>query len=388
MRLSEEEVKKYYGVSLESLLKEESKQAKNMVLLIRNYELKVQSTAGKPILDYLVYSHHILGKSLRRLGSEMGVSVNRVIDIFDRLDFPKLDKIESSKIACEQNLKDEDYSKKVREKISKSVKNLWKDPEYRRRGIKQLNNTRERAREAHRYRFEHDQNYRSNCINKMKDTMKGEKYREKQSRRMKQYILEHPEFMKKIHEKARNQLLRKWQDPLQREKGLIQLKKAREAQEGKIKKLWYNCSFREEKKQFLRFGIFGYRRDIGFEAKSMMEANLARIFMHSNREFGHEFLLYSSDGRSSSMDFLVPDKMNRPIIYNILSSLRSEVDIRRYFQIMQEYPGYKFKEITLKKYFRLESFFKEKINNSSRFCGWECRGDNLRVSPLKYGEIV
>ena len=182
-------------------------------------------------------------------------------------------------------------------------------------------------------------------------------------------------------EAVRRELYERWQDPKFRKRNAEAVRNAR---------------FNPENLSLYKLPtIQGYRKDIGFEAQSSWEANLARIFQYLETEYyPHEKFdlnvsdkyggLFDSDKTSVQIDFLVRNQRGKLILYEIMAShLEGEKDLAKLEMLVEQYP-LPLRIITPKKYHRLERLFKEKIQNSEEFFGWEDSKDNLITNPEKY----
>jgi hypothetical protein len=142
--------------------------------------------------------------------------------------------------------------------------------------------------------------------------------------------------------------------------------------------------------------IAGIRGDLGFHAKSMLEANIARVFrlqgyvFHTNTalhvqvtdEFAH---LFTQPTTQFNVDFITTQN-GRTCIYEIM--IHPEKDDRREAKLAmakQQYPEVTFIVIDRTRYDEYQRDFEEVVNESPEFAGWERRGFNLRTHPQIFG---
>ena len=82
------------------------------------------------------------------------------------------------------------------------------------------------------------------------------------------------------------------------------------------------------------------------------------------------------------MDVLTRNSRGKLEGYQILPRPQEKSYIKA--ELLREQYGVKLTIITEERYERIESWFKEKIENDSRFSGWETKKDNIKTNPKKY----
>ena len=166
---------------------------------------------------------------------------------------------------------------------------------------------------------------------------------------------------------------------------------------------WQDPKFRKRNAEAVRqtekTPVRGHRRDINLNADSMMEANLARIFLYCGRIFSHKIIvtlkvdknhreLFDSDETNITFDFAVQNQTGKLRIYEVASNFyTNESQIAKLEMALQQHPSVDFRFISPDKYKRLERYFKTKIENSPHFSGWETTKSNLKKNPERYGHI-
>ncbi|HYD34634.1 MAG TPA: hypothetical protein VD999_01060 [Vitreimonas sp.] len=270
--------------------------------------------------------------------------------------------------------KNPEFRAKMAQKASRQFSELWKNPEFRAfisdqsRGIMtRLNQDpsfKQRQAEA-RLEREEDEEYQARISETRRqlalEFWQREDYRDKQTT---------------AHEEL-------WQDPEYR------------AHMEEIKRQqWNDLTFREK---LILPTQYGYRSDIGFFAQSAMEANVARVFMHSGKEFmvgmvlelqvTEEFSdLFNGPFTRFNVDFTLTDRSSRTVIYELMAHPFEDPEgWAKLTMAQQQYPDIIFKVIDQKLYKRLQNRFEDAINNSAKFHGWEKTGFNLRTNPDLFG---
>jgi hypothetical protein len=162
--------------------------------------------------------------------------------------------------------------------------------------------------------------------------------------------------------------------------------------------------FPETKKQVSSagLGISGYRRDIGYHVKSTWEANYARILMFEGIEYEYEPQTFelrvtpdfskTFDGRKRTTytpDFHLLGTNTYVEIMAAWGVHKGRKALAKLILFENQYSDLELKTIKVLEYRALESEYRNKINNNSRFCGWEWgsrkSGDNLATNPEKFG---
>ena len=177
-----------------------------------------------------------------------------------------------------------------------------------------------------------------------------------------------------------------------------------------VKANWQDQEFRERHAEAVRTArlkpenidkyylptIHGYRRDIQLNTQSCWEANLARVLLYTGREFTHqqnfrlklrdEFqeLFGGNDVTETNIDFTTIDNRGNFVLYEIMSHpLEDEKSWAKLEMVAEQY-AMRVVPIGLRFYRKIEHRFKERINGSSYFAGWEDKEDNLRTNSRKY----
>lgn len=262
----------------------------------------------------------------------------------------------------------------VRQKLSDAQKKNWENPEYRERmsavgqAVFKRPDVIEKRVAAVRAKWEEDPDYRERVLKALKEAHTD------------------PEIRERSRQALAIAVEKRWSDP-----------EARRAMGEFFKSIRTNPAYIDK---FKVPSIQGVRRDIGFNAQSSWEANIARILMYSGRNFyrGEVFSLSvpesyasaipTSDGITNFVaDFIVEDPRGNLVAYEIMAhpyenpSGWAKVEL-----LAEQYPTLPVRLITEPLYYRLEKLYKAKINHDERFCGWEDQYSNLRKDPDKFGE--
>ncbi len=141
----------------------------------------------------------------------------------------------------------------------------------------------------------------------------------------------------------------------------------------------------------------GFRKDIGFDSRSMWEANLARILKHLNFKIephvdfnlnipGELKGIFKSDNTNITSDFSAISTKGRHYYYEILARPYDRpVDKAKLDLLRKQLPeNAKLIVITEKRYAALENAFADRVASDSRFIGWETTKDNISTSPEKW----
>ncbi len=260
---------------------------------------------------------------------------------------------------------------------------LWQDPEFR-----------ERHRKAMKRRW-NDREYRDKITGMMKEKWADPVSRkeilrlirkgiseywadpEKVARRLESITPEQKRIMSEIHREVATRL---WSDPEYRE---MMLNSGR--------RTWKRRGYEDFRSEFLPT-YSGFRRDIGYNAKSCWEANIARILIFSGRKFtrnvpleleieeGYEGII--SPGNSTFfVDFLSEDKRGKFRIYEIIAHyFENPVGIAKAEMLLHQYPNMPITIIDQKVYSRFRKLFRDRINSDSRFVAWEETGHNIKTN--------
>ena len=142
--------------------------------------------------------------------------------------------------------------------------------------------------------------------------------------------------------------------------------------------------------------INGYRRDIQLNTQSCWEANLTRVLLYTGREFAHQQkfrlrlrdkfreLFNGTEVTETNIDFTTIDNRGNFVLYEIMSHPLEDEKSRAKLEMVAEQYAVRVVPISLRFYRKIESRFKERINDSSYFAGWEDKEDNLRTNSRKY----
>lgn len=289
-----------------------------------------------------------------------------------------------------------------------AAKRKWDDPGFR---AKQANSSR-----ATMYRLKQDPEFqkkeaaaRSAVFRNLWENNPefGQKVADR-SRRQCYERWQNPEFRQRHHEGLEKELERRWHDP---EASPGFRKQFAETHAESTQKTWRNAKFREriaEASRDARYrpenlnskvhipSIHGYRRDIGFYAQSMWEANLARVLIYGHASFSWRKtfrLTVPADYRETigtketdiTVDFAVRDVRDRTTLYEIVAKPIAEAVKRAKLDLLrQQFPQFALIAVDPKYYEALRKEFAAKINHSRYLCGWETKQDNVRTSPAKY----
>ncbi len=347
---------------------------------LKKYEAKIHQLPLS-IVDNLFLEHQDSNKSLTAMANRIGIGRLALVKIFNYYHLP----IKTSTEGVRENWKDPEFRERHAEATRGELYKRWKNPEFRERHAeatrgelyKRWKNPefRERHAEATRENWK-DKDFRRRNVEATRKNWKDPEFRERQAEAVRQ----------------------NWKDPEFRRRNA-------EA----VRQNWKNEEFRERQAEATRTArldpanlsryklptLQGYRKDIGFEAQSAWEANLARVFQYTGREYHpHEKFdlhisekykdLFKSDKTSVQIDFVVRDLRERLVLYEIMASpLEDEKSWAKLEMLVEQY-NLPLRIITQEKYHRLEKYFKEKIQNSSAFCGWETYQDNILTDPEKY----
>ena len=162
-----------------------------------------------------------------------------------------------------------------------------------------------------------------------------------------------------------------------------------------VREYWDNASFEDFRKEFLP-SYSGFRRDVGFNAKSCWEANLARVLLYCERKFDidvpleleipEELRYLFRDGKAILfIDFISTTKDGRIRAYEISAHSFENPKGRAKLELLsQQYPELNIQGVDKHFYRRLEKTFKDKINADSRFVAWEDSRYNIRTNPQNF----
>ena len=273
----------------------------------------------------------------------------------------------------------------VRQMYKEARNKLWADPEFRKKFKKLM-----------RDKWENDREYREKITNMMVYRWTDPKSREDLLGSMRQGIKEF------------------WEDPERVAKKLEKItpeQRKMKAEIGKqvMNKLWEDPAFREkivnsDRRTWRRRGYedsrskslptySGFRRDIGFIAKSCWESNIARILLYCGRDFVRNFPLeitieqeyeqmFEPGTATFFVDFISTNERNFSKTYEIVSHyFENPIGIAKADMLLNQYPNMPIKIIDSKTYRRLEKHFKDKINEGQRFVGWEEKDYNIKTNP-------
>ena len=315
---------------------------------------------------------------------------------------------------------------------SETSKQRWQDPEYRERMLKVIAdnfallrsdpNWRTRLSERRRQQWQDTDFYARNAdISKrnLAATKEDPSYREKRSEGQKR-LWRDPEYRKRmtkvkqerradperramISETRRQIALANWGNPEYRAK-LTEAHKA----------LWQDPNYRDHITQALRRfrsdpanrdrfvlpTIHGFRSDIGFYAQSAWEANVARVFELTGREYlvgavldlkvapEHQDLFQASE-TTLNIDFLTLNKRGQTVCFELMAHpLEDPESWAKIEMARQQYPEFAIRIIDERFYNRLQSRYEKAVNNNASLHGWEKTGFNLKTKPEVFVVII
>lgn len=273
-------------------------------------------------------------------------------------------------------------TRKVYEDASKK---LWQDQDFRKRFKKIMQN-----------KWENDKGYREKITDMMVARWADSNSREELLNSLREGIREFwadPERVAKKLEKItpeqrkmKAEIMaqisnRLWSDPQHREK-IVNSDRRR----------WRRRGYEDSRNEYLPTNS-GFRRDIGFNAKSCWEANIARILLFCGREFTRNFPLeitieqeyediFEPGNSTFFVDFISDNKKGSSKVYEIIAHyLENPIGIAKADMLLHQYPNMPIKIIDQKTYKRLQNHFKDRINEDPRFVGWEETGYNIKTNP-------
>ncbi|MDO8508953.1 MAG: hypothetical protein Q7S27_04685 [Nanoarchaeota archaeon] len=318
------------------------------------------------IVDNLFLYHQDSNKSINLLANEAKTSHPTLTKIFRQYNLPNKTNAEATR----ENWKDEEFRKRNAEGLREMLNDRWKDEEFRRKHS-------ERTKEL----WENEE-FRKRNAEAVKKNWKDE------------------EFRKRHSEGLREMLNDRWKD-----------EEFRRKHSERTKELWENEEFRKRQAEATRDARLnpnnlsryrlptfqGYRGDIQLETQSMWEANIARIFHYLGREYlPHQRFdldvpekyraIFNSDKTSLQIDFIVKNKRGRIHAYEIRTNKEDKNKAEKLELFVEQYQ-LPLKLVTPEKYYRLASYFGDKINSSENLAGWETSEDNLRTNPTKYSNL-
>jgi hypothetical protein len=269
-------------------------------------------------------------------------------------------------------------------RIGKGVKKSWQDPERRRKGLEQLEKVhndpevREMLRRASLERWQ-DPEFVIMVRQRMHEAFTSTK--------------------RKIRGKISKKL---WKNLEFREKVIFGNKKAKNTEEYKQKaserqkQLWRKKGYSEDLKASLH-SYHGFRKDIGYHSRSMMEANLARVFIYCGRDIQPDCQISLNvpeevrsalgvEEISSFVDFISIKRDNKVTFYEIVAEKYpySEIKSLKLELMISQFPNADIRVIDSKKYSRIERIFRDKIDGDNRFVGWEDSSFNIKTDPAKF----
>ena len=160
-------------------------------------------------------------------------------------------------------------------------------------------------------------------------------------------------------------------------------------------KRWQDDPFLEKIKDNLPT-IGGYRRDIGYHAKSMMEANLARAILYSGRAFESDYPIelkvegkhkhvFGSDQTTMFIDFATTTKRGTRVLYEIMvHPFEDPKGKAKLEMLLDQYPDINIRIINNQSYTKLRAHFESRINADPRFIAWETGELNLKTHPTYF----
>ena len=285
-----------------------------------------------PAIDYLFLGHQQGNKPFKELAKDISISHTTLRRVFGFYGLPILSN---------------------KEAIRLSLSRRWQTPEFRERNI-------EGSRRS------------------LVERRKSPGYNKRQAKVM-QRLRQDPLFNQSRIEGLRKALARRWSDPEFRK---------RHAEIMRINLAQRYLSYLPT--------IHGYRNDIDFDAQSMWEANISRIFIYLGREFytREKFRLkvpveyrnlFNSTETDISIDFVVRDLRGNIVLYEIMAHpLENPEGWVKLDIIARQYSDLNVRIIEDKFYKRLRRYFEERINSDPRFCGWETYKENLKTNPEKF----
>lgn len=265
---------------------------------------------------------------------------------------------------------DPEYRAKMTESAGRNLTQLWHDPEFRAASI-------ERSREI-MTRLNRDPKFR----------IKGPQARRER--------MADPAHREQISELRRQIALSLWEDP-----------EYRTRLSGVHKALWEDPEYRDNQGAAFREArldpanrdrmvlptIHGFRSDIGFYAQSAWEANIARVFQLTGRDYDIGVRLnlevtdafqdlFQTPNTTFSVDFSTINKRGRTIMYELMAHpLEDPEGWAKLEMTRQQYPDIALRIIDASAYERLKIVFADKINADPKLHGWEKAGFNLKTHP-------
>jgi hypothetical protein len=140
----------------------------------------------------------------------------------------------------------------------------------------------------------------------------------------------------------------------------------------------------------------GFRSDIGFNAKSAWEANVARALLYNGRIFetdvpldlvveGEYDEMFESGTMRLFIDFLAFNENSGIKAYEIVSHyFENPRGLAKVEMLMTQYPRLNVKLINERFYKKLRSRFRDRINSDSRFIAWEDSNYNITTNPSDF----
>ncbi|MBI2581305.1 hypothetical protein HYV85_05895 [Candidatus Woesearchaeota archaeon] len=347
------------------------------------YDAITSSEFYLPVIDYFFLAHQQGGKSHIDLAREVGIGKSTVRKIFLLYGLPIVGRAEATK----RKLADPDYQKRVAQTSRETMYRLKQDPEFRKKQAAASSAVFHNLWDNPEFAQEVAERGRKQFNERWKDAG----------------------FRQRQHDGLEKELEKRWHDP---EANPAFRERFAETHKKSTRQLWENPQFRKkiaEASRDARYrpeglnsrthipSIHGYRRDIGFYAQSMWEANLARAFMTSHANFSRRqtFQLrvpeehrqaIGSEKTDLTVDFAVRDpKTHKVTLYEVMAHpLEAPVGRIKLELLRQQFPQFRVVAVDPKYYETLRNEFAAKISRSGWLCGWETTKDNLRTNPEKY----
>jgi len=454
MILTEEQTRAYLGKSLEDIFPKVKPEIRARLI---EADRAIRSERNISLPDYLLQEHQLEKRSLRDISRELNMDHLMVGKLFRYLGFPTLTREESmrrlfedpeyrAKVTevLEERWRDPEFRRKhvermkrlwqttdLREKqleamtelwqnpqframMTETSRDRWQDPQYRARMINMLTE-----------RWKDNPEYRKRMIGLLEERWRDPEYRArmlevivkrwedpKEKRRISELSKKRwrdPEYrariVKTIRERAdtlSEALQERWRDPEYRARTIEAIKRKwkdpkykafmMEINSKSRRRYWDRAQFGDSRKEALPTN-HGFRKDIGYNAKSSWEANLARVLLYCGREFETDFPvsltipdelrdIFNDDNVILFADFLSITRDNRIRAYEIMAHpLENAAAYAKISLFQEQYPYMRMTIVDRRFYKRLERDFKDKINTDQRFVGWEDSKHNIRTHP-------